>query len=130
MSIYWDLLLKTEDITEELRRLYECGSSILELADYLGVSQTALRRKLHECGIKLRPRGGPHYKVERDQLPTNYRAMSIHQIAEATGYSIHYARKLKYSGGSDVKTRKPLPKKVKRADSPANGSVENNTPRK
>jgi len=92
--IWWDLILKTDDIGRELERLYE-HMSLRHLSEYLGVSKTALRNKLVQCGIPLRPRGGPHYRVDRLALPDNAADLNPAQLAKLTGYTINYCKKLR-----------------------------------
>lgn len=92
--IYWDLILKTEDVAEELERLYS-QISLHALADHLGVSKDSLRKKLKECGIEIRPRGGSYPRIPDDDLPTNAHKMDTEQLASLTGYSTQYCRKLR-----------------------------------
>jgi len=92
--IYWDLILKTDNICDELRKLYT-SMSLRVLAEYLGVSRASVRKKLVECGVPLRPRGGPHYRIPRSELPENATDMTPAQLAKLTGYSVNYCRKLR-----------------------------------
>ena len=91
--IYWDLILKTNDICEELERLYQT-MSLRALADYLGVSKDALRQKLKACSVTLRTRGGSFPRLTKDQLPEGWYKMDPQQLCGLTGYSINYCRKL------------------------------------
>jgi hypothetical protein len=52
--IYWDLLLENTEVTKALRDLYNHAQSIHEMAEFLGVSITCLRRKLTELEIPVR----------------------------------------------------------------------------
>lgn len=94
MTIWWDLILKTEDIKGELERLYS-SMSIRALADHLGVSKDALRKKLIKCKIQLRPRGGSYPKIPLEDLPKEAYNMNAAQLAALTGYSEQYCRKLR-----------------------------------
>lgn len=91
--IYWDLILKSKDICGELERLYQ-AMSLRALADYLGVSKDALRQKLKECGVPLKPRGGSFPRITKDQLPSGWFKMDPEQLCALTGYSLNYSRKL------------------------------------
>ena len=65
------------------------------MADYLGVSTDAVRRRLIKCGVKLRARGGPRYKIPREELPEDLQNLTTEQIVALTGYSPDHARKLR-----------------------------------
>lgn len=91
--IYWDLIIKAANICEELERLYE-NQSLRALADYLGVSKDSLRKKLKECGVPLRTRGGSFPRLTKDQLPEGWWQMDPEQLSALTGYSLNYCRKL------------------------------------
>jgi len=56
--IYWDILLETEDVKQRLEDLYN-EMPLAEMAEYLGVSTTALRTEMLFLKIPLRKRGGP-----------------------------------------------------------------------
>jgi len=92
--IYWELMLKTEKVCDELRRLYIAYQSISALAEHLGVAKGTLRKKLAECKIEVRKRGGAHHKIDVGMLPENAADMSPDQLAEVTGYTENYCRKL------------------------------------
>lgn len=102
VTIYWGLLLKTEDVRSELERLYS-SMSVSALADYLGVARSTLRCKFKELNIKVDPPGGSHPRFPKEDLPDNLVKMTPAQIVSLTGYSFNYARKLKrrLKDGSD-----------------------------
>ncbi|HZQ11035.1 MAG TPA: hypothetical protein VFD70_30975 [Anaerolineae bacterium] len=79
----------------ELRELYvNQGHTMTELALHYGVSETSVRRKLHEMGVLARPRGPkgardlPHLGLDAATLRELYleRKLSIPQIAELLGW--------------------------------------------
>jgi len=119
--IHWDLILGTEEVCEELQRLYD-QMSLSFLAEHLGVSPAALRNQLKKCGIKLRPRGGAHHKVPREDLPNNLSDMSPQQIVKLTGYSPSYARKLKFRLRRERELRKSVQTQTERSPDKTNSS--------
>jgi len=92
--IYWDLILKTEDVCGELQRMYS-QLSLQALARHLGVSKDALRKKLLSCNIEIRSRGGSYPRIPRDDLPEDAYKMDTAQLAVLTGYTEQYCRKLR-----------------------------------
>jgi len=94
--IYWDLLLKCpeEDVPRVLREHYEAFKSIRALAEFLGVSNVVLFKKLKECNIPRRPRGGAHFRYPREYFPAEWWKLTPEQLSDVTGYAIPYCRKL------------------------------------
>ena len=60
--IWWDILLETDNVKKALEDLYS-EMSLAGMAEYLGVSVSAIRAELVHCKIPLRKRGGrqKHY---------------------------------------------------------------------
>ena len=52
---------------DEFVRRYQDGSTVREIAEYLGYSHETVCRKLHERGIPMRPRGGNHNPTGRNR---------------------------------------------------------------
>ena len=78
-----------------LRKLYETNTTE-QVAEHLGVSRSALRRQLLLCGIKLRPRGGAHFRVDPKSLdPQEIANMTTEEIQARTGYSAYHSRVLR-----------------------------------
>lgn len=81
---------------KKLRELYmKRGMSIMTLAAHLGVGYETLRKRLHECGIKLKKPGGARYEFPRETLPDNAADMSTAQLVKLTGFSAGHARKVR-----------------------------------
>jgi len=94
--IYWDLLLKCseEEVPRVLKEHYDAFRSIKAMAEFLGVSDVALYKKLKECNIPRRPRGGAHFRYPREYFPKDWWKLTPDQLSDVTGYAERYCRKL------------------------------------
>jgi hypothetical protein len=92
--IIWEFILKDEDVCTALTRLYaEMG--VNPLAVQLGVSRVALLKKLRECGIATRGRGGAHFRIDMSILPDKWWELSTEELCGITNYCANYVRKLR-----------------------------------
>ena len=64
--IYWDILLDSENVKEGLQSLYDHSQSIHDMAEFLGVSATALRRVMKINGVVIREK---HDNIPRKSFP-------------------------------------------------------------
>ena len=69
-----------------LRRAYEDGASIASLARSLGLSTSAVRRRLHKAGAKV-VRRGPLFGHERDIRILRLAGLTLDDIAREYGVS-------------------------------------------
>ena len=104
--IYWDLLLKTDDIGPRLQSMYDSSSSMLVLAETLGVSKTALKTIFGKYKIQLRKRGGPHVSYRHELIPENASALTPDQLAQITGYKVNYCKRLLAQRRKESEVRK------------------------
>ena len=111
--IYWDLILKSEDVCGELERMYS-QMSLEALAKHLGVSKDTLRKKLILCKIKIRTQGGSYPRISRDDLPVDAHKMDVAQLAACTGYTEQYCRKLRTRLRRENEQRKAKKGRVER----------------
>jgi len=94
MTIYWDLLLESEDFAAQLRALYNEYKSVGALAERLGVSKNALRRQLRKHKIFLQPSGGPHVSARASLIPSDLSSITNKELAFRTGLTTNYCQKL------------------------------------
>jgi len=115
--IMWELLLKDEDVCDALKRMY-AESSVNIIATHLGVSRIALIRKMKECGIVMRKRGGAHPRIELDTLADRWWEKSTDELVSMTGYCSNYVRKLKRKKLMDLEAKKCNSVSITNTDSP------------
>jgi DNA-binding transcriptional regulator LsrR (DeoR family) len=76
---------------KEVRRRYEAGATVREVADGLGVSVTPVRRALQQAGAKIRKRGRRSGPVDPARVKTfqglRNRGWTFNEIAEEYGLS-------------------------------------------
>ena len=83
----------------ELEPLFEGGISVPELANRFQVSQSLVRERLREIGLRMRPSGTRYTSLTEDSLRWMYwsRGMSSKEIALQAGcsqFTVHYRLRL------------------------------------
>jgi len=114
--IYWDIILDCfeEDVATVLQALYDHSQSLHDMADFLGISVSALRRELKRCGVAVREKHDnvPKRRFEKSdrKLLNDYTTW----ILRRRGIKMSYKRYTKEASYATKTQRHPCVQKERR----------------